>query len=166
MFKLFIANLKEGVSRQEFTATPAELELPDDEEFKHEILIRLDIDKVGKSIFVVANLRTETELICDRCVEPFTSPVTEEYRLLFTSDPEMANDEDDSTFLITETTNEVDMTEPLRETLMLGLPFKRLCRQDCKGLCKMCGANLNEKTCVCKSDHIDPRWDNLKSLLN
>ena len=46
------------------------------------------------------------------------------------------------------------------------LPFRLLCREDCKGLCPVCGANLNEMTCNCNTKQIDPRLEKLKMLLD
>ena len=44
------------------------------------------------------------------------------------------------------------------------LPFAPLCGKDCKGLCQTCGENLNERTCECKNERIDPRFESLKDL--
>lgn len=166
MFKLFIANLKEGLSQQERSATPSDLGFADDPDFQNDIRVVLDIEKVGRNIFVNAGVHTQINMICDRCAEPFTMPITDQYRLLFTSDPDMQNDQDESVLLIPESFDEVDLSEPLHETLVLALPFKRLCQEECKGLCDHCGQNLNEKTCHCKTGHIDPRWNKLKTLLS
>jgi len=164
MFKLFIANLKEGLERQEMTIQPDELGLVE-EEFAQPIHLRLDIEKVGPNIFVHTSLQTTLSLLCDRCAEPFSQDLSEEYRLLFTSDPDMVNEEDESTFRISESTEEVDLTDPLRETLLLALPAKHICRDECKGLCAQCGTNLNQGSCTCERQQIDPRWDKLKQLL-
>jgi uncharacterized protein len=57
-----------------------------------------------------------------------------------------------------------DIVEPVRQALVLSLPMKPLCSEGCRGLCPGCGANLNEKTCNCKEEATDPRWDALKGL--
>ncbi len=165
MFKLFIANLTEGSSRQERVTTPDELGFSDDPDFKHDIRVALDIEKVGRNIFLNVGVATHIEMVCDRCAEPFTMQLTDQYRLLYTTDPDMQNDQDESTFFIPESFDEVDLSEPLRETLVLALPVKRLCQEECKGLCGRCGQNLNEKACDCKTGHMDPRWEKLKTLL-
>lgn len=164
MFKLFIANLKEGLEQQEMTIQPDELDLVE-EEFAQPVHLRLDIEKVGPNIFVHTYLQTKLSLLCDRCAEPFFQDLSEEYRLLFTSDPDMVNEEDESTFRISESTEEVDLTDPLRETLLLALPVKHLCRDECQGLCAQCGTNLNQESCTCEKQQTDPRWDKLKQLL-
>ncbi|MGD9141011.1 MAG: DUF177 domain-containing protein [bacterium] len=58
----------------------------------------------------------------------------------------------------------IDISGEVRSELMLVLPVKPLCSDDCKGLCPVCGANLNETTCSCERDEHDSRWDALKNL--
>jgi uncharacterized protein len=57
-----------------------------------------------------------------------------------------------------------DLADVLLEQIVLALPMKRLCREDCAGLCQRCGKNLNEGMCGCKDSAIDPRWDALKGF--
>jgi uncharacterized protein len=52
----------------------------------------------------------------------------------------------------------------LREQVLLAVPLRAICREDCKGLCPQCGANLNEKRCSCAEPVEDPRWSGLKDL--
>jgi uncharacterized protein len=52
----------------------------------------------------------------------------------------------------------------MHEQFYLSLPMKPLCRQDCRGLCTVCGTNLNRETCDCKRDWEDPRLDVLRKL--
>ena len=60
------------------------------------------------------------------------------------------------------------MLPVLRDTILLSIPLKPLCREECKGLCPVCGKNLNEGECEHvkkKEEEIDPRWEKLKALL-
>lgn len=59
----------------------------------------------------------------------------------------------------------IDITDSVREILILSEPMQVLCRPDCKGLCPNCGANLNDGPCSCPTDHIDPRMAVLGDLL-
>ena len=59
----------------------------------------------------------------------------------------------------------VDLDAPVTADILLDLPSKHLCREDCKGLCPKCGKNLNEGECGCDLREIDPRLEILKSLL-
>ena len=58
----------------------------------------------------------------------------------------------------------IDLDEIVREQILLALPTRQLCAEDCKGLCPSCGANLNEKACGCEQQQTDPRWSALEAL--
>lgn len=60
----------------------------------------------------------------------------------------------------------LDLDELLRSDILLELPYKFLCREECKGLCPSCGKNLNEGPCGCHSRQVDPRLEVLKKLIN
>ncbi len=57
----------------------------------------------------------------------------------------------------------LDLTDVVREYLLLSAPMKPLCRDDCAGMCMACGANLNEASCECDKNAVDPRWTPLLS---
>ncbi|MCQ2386366.1 MAG: DUF177 domain-containing protein [Clostridia bacterium] len=59
----------------------------------------------------------------------------------------------------------LDIDELLSELLELNLPYRFLCKEDCKGLCPRCGKNLNEGVCGCQTKETDPRWDPLRRIL-
>ena len=58
----------------------------------------------------------------------------------------------------------IDLGEVVREQFYLALPMKPLCRETCKGLCPVCGANRNRETCTCETTWVDPRLEALKAL--
>ena len=98
---------------------------------------------------------------CDRCASSidrvFTVPVS---HTLVTS---LNDEENDELILVEDMHFELD---PLvREDIFLTLPSKILCKEDCKGVCQFCGANLNEGQCSCKKP-VDPRLEALKQLLD
>jgi len=57
-----------------------------------------------------------------------------------------------------------DLTDMVRQELLLALPMKPLCSEECKGLCPRCGVNLNIETCDCRVKGMDSRWEGLKDL--
>jgi uncharacterized protein len=59
-----------------------------------------------------------------------------------------------------------DLTEHVRSELLVQLPLKQVCRDDCKGLCSECGTNMNLDTCGCKQEALDSRWEALKEFKN
>jgi uncharacterized protein len=59
---------------------------------------------------------------------------------------------------------QLDLTQLVREQILLNVPEQIYCTEDCKGLCEKCGGNLNLVDCNCKDEEIDPRWEALKNL--
>ncbi|MBN1225748.1 MAG: DUF177 domain-containing protein, partial [Deltaproteobacteria bacterium] len=60
----------------------------------------------------------------------------------------------------------IDLTEVVREQILLAVPMIPICKEDCKGLCPYCGQNLNQCKCVCAGKTIDPRWSKLQNLVS
>ena len=60
----------------------------------------------------------------------------------------------------------IDIRSDVRDYAMLAIPMKKLCKDDCKGLCQRCGKNLNEGECNCQKDEVDLRWQPLMELKN
>jgi uncharacterized protein len=61
-------------------------------------------------------------------------------------------------------TDKIDLSEDVRDYALLALPMKKLCSENCKGLCPKCGKNLNDGPCECRDEKIDPRWEPLQKL--
>ena len=99
---------------------------------------------------------------CVRCLEPFAYRLSFSLTDRFLPASEAAHDED--AFPISND-NSVDLSEPLREIILLSLPMHAVCRPDCRGLCPQCGQNLNFGQCDCQKEEIDPRLAILKQLL-
>ena len=59
----------------------------------------------------------------------------------------------------------IDLNDLVYSEICMAIPMKVVCREDCKGLCPICGKDLNEGPCDCEQDTMDPRWDALKTLL-
>lgn len=164
MILLKILHLPDGHSVETRTASPADLELSQEKEIQEPVHIRYEIEKVGSEFFINTLFETNITMTCDRCAEEYIQEVSDSVRIIFTQDKALLGEDD--VYLVTGGTTEVDITNSLRESLLLAIPFKKVCFADCKGLCVTCGANLNFETCTCPQRGTDPRWDQLKKLLN
>ena len=112
----------------------------------------LFIQLLGHELLVRGGLKQRLTCVCVRCAAAFESEVAEE---AFTTCVQISDETD---FL--------DLTEEAREAIILALPGYPVCREDCKGLCATCGANLNKKTCNCrKAAERDSQWAALDTLL-
>lgn len=99
---------------------------------------------------------------CDRCGKETEKEET--YGFEHWLARELVSEDNDEYILVP--TGTIDMDELVMADVTLELPFQLLCREDCKGLCPICGADLNETTCNCERKQIDPRLESLKMLLD
>lgn len=84
---------------------------------------------------------------CRRCLTPLTTPVEVDVSVMFSTDPDAADDP--SVYPLAESVRAVDVRPAVREELALVAPGFPLCREDCAGLCPRCGADLNAGPCSC-----------------
>lgn len=104
-------------------------------------VVRVSRTREGLLLQVNAEVRVKTT--CVRCLDEFFLPVSVEFEELYQF-PERHREETD---LLLPTDGFIDLSSLYREFLILAMPIKRLCNIDCKGLCVLCGTNLNESTC-------------------
>ena len=118
---------------------------------------------IGGSIELSAKVETVIEFDCDRCCET----LNEEFEAEFTEilRKEDFDSDDKNPDAIYYQGNSVDLDDIVLNNIILALPSKHLCSEDCKGLCPTCGKNLNFGKCDCESTPTDPRFDVLDSLL-
>lgn len=123
--------------------------------------VRLDgtLSLTGDLLILDCTISTELILNCSRCLEEFKYPVEIEIEEKFSNNPD--NKDDDIIFIDSDT---IDITEIIQNDIGMSLPFKKLCKDECKGLCQHCGTNLNVNTCKCEQDDIDPRLAKLKDM--
>ena len=164
MLTINVATLREGQSQYEADVTPEEADLSEDNEFSRPIHVLHDFNKVGEEVFIKTSLITNVKLTCDVCLDDFDYNINELVEIILTRDKELVEREEEDVYLLSDATTQVDITESVREALLLALPFKKICRPDCKGLCSTCGTNLNHDQCSCTNERVDPRWAGLKNI--
>jgi uncharacterized protein len=125
--------------------------------------------QVIQDIRLKGKLATSLELPCARCLEPVVHEVNGAFDLLYRP---QGSDAGRPELSVTEAEAEISyyqgegllLEDALREQVLLALPLKAVCREDCKGLCPHCGKNLNEAQCSCVEPVDDPRWSALKEI--
>ena len=112
---------------------------------------------------VVLRYRAEVEYTreCDRCLDLSTTKYSLEYEHVLSA--EINDEEDDELVYIPDF--RLDFEDMAKEDIILDMPTKHLCRQECKGLCPKCGCNLNHGKCSCDTSEPDPRLAALRQLL-
>ncbi len=116
------------------------------------------VESVHQGLLVTAEIETRWQGSCVRCLEDASSNIQVKVRELF--EPQGVGEQDSYHF----EGDVLDLTELIKDFVVLELPVVPLCASDCKGLCSTCGQNLNEGGCDCAKDDIDPRWSKLSSL--
>ncbi|MEY8436619.1 DUF177 domain-containing protein [Atopobiaceae bacterium 24-176] len=122
------------------------------------------LTNTGDGILATGIVKADVLGTCDRCLEQariaIASEVDEYFLFELPDASEQADDEDDVDFsLVNRENNTIDLAEPINAAVIMETPFVVLCREDCKGLCPHCGANLNEGDCGCAEVHandVDP----------
>jgi len=125
--------------------------------------------QIIKDIRLRGKLAAGLELQCARCLEPVPKEIKREFELLYRP---LGADAGRDELSVTDAEAEIGyyqgegilLEDVLREQLLLALPLKATCREDCKGLCPQCGKNLNLEKCSCTSEVEDPRWAALKEV--
>ena len=107
-----------------------------------------------------AHVKTNLELTCSRCLDTFIYPIDIDIEERFTNNSTC----EDNTITVIEDVLNID--EVVERNIISTLPIKRLCKTDCKGLCQMCGCNLNHTTCNCQNDDVDIRFEALKGFFD
>ena len=117
------------------------------------------VKDAGGYMMLTATAKVPFNGSCARCLKPVSEVLETEFRRCVTAKLEK-EDEDDEYLVATD--GSVDIGDPIREELLLSLPLRLLCREDCRGLCPKCGKDLNDGECGCTLHEPDPRWAALK----
>ena len=137
--------------------------------FTGPIRIHLKLSRAGKVILLRSRIEGEGELICTRCLDPFSKNLTSEFTIRLkpkpdsplTEEVELNREDLETEFYEGE---EVDVTPLVQDQILLTLPAKAICDEKCRGLCPKCGHNLNRETCQCLEEVIDPRFEPLRNF--
>ncbi len=158
--KIQVAGLSDGVHEFSFREPVAEVDLG--QEFSGEVEVDVMLEKSGKQLYVKAVVRAGGVFPCDRCTIPFSLALRSTFQMLYVWGPA---DEEllDSTEVrvIPAGLPVVNLADDVRETVLLAVPLKLLCTEECRGLCPRCGADLNKESCVCPPES-DARWATLR----
>lgn len=130
--------------------------------------------RTSDGILVEGDLETSVQVLCSRCAIDFVQPVRiemeEEFRPTYdvVTGLRIVYDEsielDDATMI--DERHMLDLSEVMRQNLIVSVPPFPTCKPDCAGLCPHCGQDLNEGTCNCLADSTDSRWSVLQDLLD
>jgi uncharacterized protein len=137
--------------------------------FTGPIQARVHLSRSGEVILITSRIEARARCTCARCLEPFFLPLASQFQISLKPKPdltpaeefELSREDLETDFYEGE---EVDLTPLIQDQVLLTLPPKVVCREDCRGLCQGCGRNLNREVCQCPEERVDPRLAVLKNF--
>ena len=127
--------------------------------------VELRVHRQDEDFLVQGKLRTVLTLACDRCLGNALTTIEGEFSAWLTAEIPPDSDETEDEWIPFPAYQEsVDISELISRTIYLDLPRKTLCREDCQGLCPVCGIDRNQHTCECENTGMDERWAALLSI--
>lgn len=169
-----IAQILQGGYALDVAVSPSSLQLPqcDDAMLSGDVRVEGRLTMMAEQVYLYGVISGAVTMPCSRCLQPTQSNFTAETRAVFLpsssgipssalEDRAGATDEID---LYIHNGIIVDLKPLVREQVVLAIPIQVLCRADCAGLCHACGCNLNNETCACQIDNLDPRFAALNQL--
>jgi len=166
MLKLSLAAVERGEVRLQ-EAIPADDPLW--EGFFAPLSSPLEVDVVARpvgsgGILVSGEVSGQVEFACRRCLTPVPLKVQETVEMYLRPAAEVGDEDDGESYLLPTGAAEVSLAGPLREQLLLQLPEFVVCREECRGLCPMCGVDLNRGECACEPEPDPSPWDALRKV--
>ena len=129
--------------------------------FAHPVHVSGAVRNMAGALSLEGTAETTLELVCDRCLKPFSQDLALPVSTLLAE--ELEDEENDEIVLLQD--GAADLDEIFTTALVLSMDAKHLCSEDCKGLCPTCGADLNLGPCQCRKEP-DPRFAALAQLLD
>ncbi len=160
-----IANLSDGDHEFDFNEPIKEFDLG--EPFYGNVDIKAKISKINNQIILNMFFDIHAKLICDRCGTTFDNLLQCNYQMVYIFGSKQADDNSGfNVSYLSPNEDKIYLDKDIRDYSILAVPMKKLCREDCKGLCYLCGQDLNKGTCNCSKDKVDVRWAPLMDLKN
>ncbi|NLP43277.1 MAG: DUF177 domain-containing protein [Peptococcaceae bacterium] len=125
--------------------------------FEEPVNVNLNVINTGKSLLVRGNISSVLKVNCSRCLKEMA------YKLNLKFDDEWIPSEyakqgDEDNALIFDN-DEFSIDSRIIEHILVSLPMRFVCSEECKGLCPVCGVDKNENNCTCSDEVIDPRLE-------
>jgi uncharacterized protein len=162
-FRINISKLSEGVHTYSLEAGSAELGLG--EPFTDKVRVRAVLEKSSRQLFLSVELTAKGQFTCDRCLNDFCKDLRGKYSIVYVTKADKATGlKNEEVQTIGPALNSIDLDEDVRQSAVLAIPQKLLCKESCAGLCPKCGIDKNSATCTCSQEEVDPRWEALQKI--
>lgn len=148
--KIELKNIPDDISALELSCKPEEIALEaEGVKFTGLVFAKLRFFRQPDTIFVNGDLSVDIELECDRCLCPVNSVLKGILEIQYRPMPKFSHEATDYEGIGYYSEDHIDLSDDIRESFLLEMPYGILCSEDCKGLCRKCGQNLNKGKCDC-----------------
>jgi uncharacterized protein len=138
-----------------------------DYEFTEPLQVHVTYCRAALDLFFDGEVSGKVRANCGRCLESYPLAVTQEFSLVLTPATRLTGEIELAPGDLTQSFyegNEIDLTPLMIEQILIALPTRPLCGEECRGLCPQCGGNRNSVQCACAVESGDPRWSALRNL--
>ena len=170
--RIELASLENGKRSFAHRYSPGELVLADDRvSILEPPAVSGEIRQKGERLRVTGKVLGRIQLECDRCLKPIEVAVDSKFEVEYvTAEDYQAQQaleltEADLNLSVFDGDG-LEIDELVKEELLLAVPDHVICKEDCKGMCAVCGVDRNSIDCACETHEVDPRWSGLKELVN
>jgi uncharacterized protein len=169
--KIDALELRRGIGREanyQFTQLVEPIIIDGGEVTFGPFLVDVKLINTGDAIAAYFDVQGWAHMVCSLCTKPFEEDVVASFSILYKQEKSVSGPEDedaDDMDIVFYQGDLIDVSEDVRQQVILALPMKPVCRPDCKGLCPRCGKDLNEGPCGCGADDIDPRLAVLEDII-
>ncbi len=121
--------------------------------------VKATFSSLGGEVNLKASVKCDVEYTCDRCTKEYSDVLCVEFEEVLKKETPFENQENTDSDIIFFKGNSIDLDEIVYKNIFMNIPTKKLCKEDCMGLCPKCGKDLNEGLCSCDTREADPRFD-------
>jgi uncharacterized protein len=129
--------------------------------------VEVEVNKSDEDFYCRGTVECLATIECVRCLDPYNTQLSQEidfFAVAETSERVTRPDDAEDYVVFQGQVMAANIDDIVRQAIILALPVAPLCKEDCAGLCVVCGVNLNHTTCTCEKEATDPRWEGLKRI--
>jgi uncharacterized protein len=155
-------NFSNGIHEFQLVESVKNLKLPDP--FFGNVIVNCRMDKSQHQIVLDCDVTIPSKMTCDRCVKEFEKNLTNHFQITYLFGGDSDENDDFNLKILSPDQDKINIRDDVFEYGELAIPMKKLCSDDCKGLCPKCGTNWNEGSCSCENKVELDIWEPLKKL--
>ncbi len=160
--KINISNISDGIHVFNFDEPVSEINLG--ESFFGNFQVKFELSKIYNQIILCVELKLNAHFECDRCAASYNTVIHSTYQSVYFLGGKKGVNENSDVIYLPPNADKIDTLNDLKDYALLSVPMKKLCKENCKGLCIKCGKDLNNGECDCETDEADYRWFPLEEL--